>query len=256
MAREKLGDVLKALQDVEAPETENIGALSDNAATDEKVIVRQVKTKAYDDDEEDGTYEDDEDLDDATKKIVKGGKVVKKKVSKKAHGGLTPAQYKARVANLKKARKLAHTPAAEKKRRKSMQARRKFNIEEQKFSDADESLNARDLSPSKFDFEEMGNQLRIFAQQVLMDNYELSDEQHETLDEILVNAFDCEVEDGKLFVTIPVWSVSDEVTDLDDYELASVEFDLQDGITFEDVIEGIVSEDEGDFNLAAHLLGE
>ena len=157
--------------------------------------------------------------------------------NKKKYGGKTPAQYKASVKSLKKARKFAHTPSAEKKRAKSMALRRKAGLDE-----------VQELTPDEL--YKISDALAVFSQKVMMDRFELGEEDFDTLAEILIGNFDPVIEDGHLTMTIPVWSPNDDGEFiLDEYEVTEVTFSIQEGIDANSIVTGIID----DFGLADQL---
>lgn len=192
-------------------------------------------------------------IEDVVKKIVKG-KVKKLSAEqvrnkKKPRGGLSPAAYRAKVKSLKKARRKSHTAGAKRSRSKSMKIRsRKV--------DSVEDTAAEEVQTDGLDLEKIGTALRVFIHKAISDKFELSEDQSDKLDELLIKAMTepaLDDETGLLKITFPKWSpVEGEGVDIEKYDQFDAEFKLEEDINEESVISGITD----DFGLGTEIFDQ
>lgn len=193
------------------------------------------KITEIDDDEEDPI--EDDPIEDVVKK-VKSGKVVKVTAEqlrnkKKARGGMSPKEYRAKIKSLKMARRKSHTGGADRKRGKSMKIRaRKVK---------DDVGNVEGVPV--LDFDKISTALRVFIHKMIDDKYELTDEQSQRLDEILMEAVpEPVINDGNLEIKFPKWVIEDDSIDIEQYEQFDASFSLEKDIDEESVVSGITDD--------------
>lgn len=179
-----------------------------------------------------------EEIGDKVKSVIRGG-VLKKVNVPTVKKRLSSAQKQ----GLMKARKKAHTPAAQKMRLKSIMKGKLKGL-----------YNSTDVDMSKVDMNALGDMVyeHIFAK--LGDNYELSEEMIDMLDEMLAEVIENPIVDGnKITFVVPCWKLNDEV-DLENYELKEVSYEVEGA--FDSVESIFASISEGELALGSELFEE
>lgn len=229
--------ILKRLHDDSADLVdENIDVTDDN---EEVVILRPVVDAADDDDDLD---EDEEDLTDARKKRVKDGKVVMmtaEQVREKEKPGKsrnqTPAQYRAALRNIRKARRKSNNPAAKRKRAKSNKIR---------------AARGMDSVADLININELNDMLHEAICDAFAQKLSLNDDQVNDLVGIVVDGIEASFDGEGIVLEFPKLQSTSDGVDLSEAEFHSVRFDLDDGATAEDAVAYIM----GHFDLMSRML--
>ena len=193
--------IRKVVAEVDETEEEIPDVKSENETTDD---VELFITK----DLSDNTVE----VSDVQKKVVRKGKVVKltaeqMRKKKKPKGGLSPAQYKARIKNLKKGRIKSHSASANRKRSKSNVVRKKKGIGDAEVLDTLSITLQEKIKTAVKDQFELGDSEKIFD---------------EIAESAIVVALD--TTENRITAKIPVWSVVDDQFIVEEHKKA--QFDL------------------------------
>lgn len=151
------------------------------------------------------------DLEDMTKSVIVGGKLVKKTM-RTVKKRLSAAQR----IGLAKARKKSHTGAALKKRAKSFAKGKAMGLH-----------NAAGLDISTVDLVALGDNLLIAIFKTLGDNYELDEKTIESLEDAFGDQVCQPVVDGnKMSFLVPVWQEVNDEVDLSKFELVELVYEL------------------------------
>lgn len=183
----------------------------------------------------------DEAIEDLTKTVVSGGKVIKKKI-KTIKKRLTAAQKQSLV----KARKKANTGSAKKARLKSFKKGQAMGLH----NSADPSTAKLDIST--IDLNELGDSLYNAVFAALADRYELDDKTIDKLEDMLSEEICKPVVDGNtLKFVVPVWTEIDDKVDLDNFDLAELTYDLNGKFDSEALLKVLT---DGDIQMQTSLI--